>query len=493
MRRALLFRSRADFVATLLQKGRLADMMMQQHFAAQGEKSATVGGDAAMRQRREATKTPAKSNEWLATWCVLPQSRETVRAEAAGGDSARWTLRGSFTAVAPSGEVPASVRLVASTNDGAAVVVAVPMAQSGEKVRSGVSGGGGFRTVVLAEAEGSVVTDAGASVDKFDAERNVLAAAACSEMLGKLEEICALHATHTSRYDALLVRNPAVQKRLSQLACARFGVDALSSYVVDARAEDESIPLVESVALCMYAKRVLAAGVESAREIIYGTETKQAVPHRSKPERLIDYAYARQLFESERYVLSSLDGSTAAQSMRHFAPLLAQSQMSPNASAQNSLMTLLLGGDNGAVRLVAPHMNLRVSTTALENDIAAMLHRIREQKKRDDPLFVMAMAQYAAEVFANVAVVYRTTASLSREDDNAPRDWLLAQAFCAESSARRAMILRDLDISTAARKAVGKLADLNDCKTHPVELMNAEPVRKKTTAGVESAGMKMAN
>ncbi|PBJ74299.1 hypothetical protein BCY84_12801 [Trypanosoma cruzi cruzi] len=502
MRRVLLFRNRVDFVATLLQQGRLADMLMLQHFTSRTPQKPPAGNTAegnsggtkvsvgetsrrALLTRCEVVKAKAMSTpctDWLADaygsgeWCALSESRDMVRVVASDNDPTRVKLRGTFPVLVQEGSSPASVRLAASKENGEALIVTVPLVQSGEKVRSSAIGGG-IRAVTLKEADGSVVSDTATSVDAFAAEQNILSAAVCSGILGKLEEICALHATHTVRYDALLVRNPAVQKRLSQLACARFSLDALSSFVASA-AVDEPMPLVESVALRMHAKHALAIGMGSARDIIHGTAMLKASPHRSKPERLIDYPYAQQLFASERYVLSSLGASSAAETMRHFTPLLMQPQTHMPAGVQGPLASLLLGGKGGNVNLAAPHANLRVSAAFLEKDIAAMLQRIQQQKKRADPLFVMAIAQYAAELFANTAVVYRTTASLTHEDDSAPRDWLLTQAFCADSSARRAKILCEWELSSAARKAIGKAADLNGCTTHPVELMNAEPARK---------------
>ncbi|ESL07134.1 hypothetical protein TRSC58_05183 [Trypanosoma rangeli SC58] len=503
MRRVLLFRNRVDFVATLIQQGRLADMLMLHHFSSQGPQATPAGnaaegssgsgtnvsvaGDArrALLARSEAVRAKAMTLPcmgWLADaygageWCALSESQDMVRAVVSANDPTRATLGGTFLALVQEGRSPASVQLAASKESGEALLLTVPLEQSGEKVCSSIVGGG-LRTVTLKEAEASVVSDAAAAVDAFAAEQNIISAAVCRGILGKLEEICALHATHTTRYDALLVRNPAVQKRLSQLVCARFSLEALSSFVATA-AVDEPLPLVESVALRIHAKHALSAGIRHARDVIHGTAMLKASPHRSKPERLIDYPYARQLFDAEPDVISSLGGSCEAAMRRSFTPLLAHSQAQVPMGVQSSMAAVLVGGSSLSVNLVAPHVNLRVSAASLEEDITTLLQRIQEHKNRTDPLFVKAVAQYSAEVFANTAVVYRATGSLTREDDTAPRDWLLTQAFCADSSARRSAILRDWEVSSVARKAVGKVTDLSGCTTHPVELANTEPVRK---------------
>ncbi|RNF26198.1 oxidoreductase [Trypanosoma conorhini] len=515
MRRVLLSRNRVDFVATLLRQGRLADLLMLQHFSSQrpqepsagnaaeessgggdGAKLSVAGGARrALLAKTEAVRARAMTQPcmgWLADaygageWCALSGAQDTVRAVVGASDPARAKLRGTFLALGQAGSSPVSVRLAASRESGEALLLTLPLEQPGERVRSSVVGVG-IRAVTLNEAEASVVSDTAAAVDAFAAEQNLLSAAVCSGILGKLEEICALHATHTVRYDGLLVRNPAVQKRLSQLACARFSLEALSSFVATVAVE-EPLPLVESVALRMHAKHALSAGIRHAREVIHGTAMLKATPHRSKPERLIDYPYARELFEAELDVIASLGGSCEAASRRYFTPLLAQSEAQVTMGVQSSMAALLVGGGGVSVNLAAPHVNLRVSAVALEEDITTLLQRIQQQEKREDPLFVKAMAQYSAEVFANTAVVYRTTASLTREEDAAPREWLLTQAFCADSRVRRATIIRDWELSMAARRAVGKASDLSGCTTHPVELMNAEPTRKSQAPPKAAAG-----
>ncbi|ORC85136.1 uncharacterized protein TM35_000371090 [Trypanosoma theileri] len=546
MHRVLLARNRVDFVATLLQQGRLADMLMLRHFTAPGtkvsleelkeESSGTPVKETArhaLLKKREAVYAKAMSvpnTAWMSAaatacgtkeeCCALSQSRETVRATVNSSDPTRVTLNGTcFTAVEEK-NLPASLRLAASCENGDAVMLTVPFAQSGERVQS-YAVGGGLRAVQLCGAEGSIVADA-AAVDEFTAEQNVLAAAACSGVLRRLEEICARHATNTARYDALLVRNPAVQKRLSQLASARFGVEALSSFVtghdpamvaadtntnstdstVHHESEKYTPSLVESVALCMFAKHVLAEGVAHAREITRYTELTQKQPHNSKPECCIEYTYAAELFGCERQLLSSMGGGTAMQGMRYIAPLLTQQPHTQQEQGTNPFTNIpelitsyVLGAENSSVRLAAPHVNLQVSTARLEKDISLMLHRIRQHHKqhktqRVDPLFVMAIAQYAAEVFANVAVVYRTTASLSREDPSGPRNWLLAQSFCSESNARRIRVLQEWDLSVSARRALSKAGNLDECTIHPVELMNVEPAKKKATTTTASTSTK---
>ncbi|KAH9599870.1 hypothetical protein LSM04_000100 [Trypanosoma melophagium] len=549
MRRLSLARNRVDFVATLLQQGRLADMLMLRHFTALGTKVSLqelkeeTGGTTVketaghtLLKKREAVYAKAMAvpnTAWLSAaatacgtkeeCCALSQSRDTVQASVNPSDPTRVTLNGTcFTAVEEK-SLPASLRLAASCENGGAVMLTVPFAQSGDKVQS-YAVGGGLRAVQFCKAEASIVGDA-AAVDVFTAEQNVLAAAACGGVLRRLEEICARHATNTVRYDALLVRNPAVQKRLAQLASARFGVEALSSFVTGHDPSIISVPthttdstvveasekytpsLVESVALCMYAKHALAEGLAHAREITHYTALTHTRSHKSKPESPIEYTYAAELFGCERQLLSSIGGGMAMQGMRYIAPLLAQQQQqqqqqqkqqqeqgtSPFGNIQELLTSYVLGAENSTVRLAAPHVNLQVSTARLEKDISLMLHRIRQHHKqqkteRVDPLFVMAISQYTAELFANVAVVYRTTASLSREESNGPRNWLLAQSFCAESTARRTRVLQEWDLSVAARRALGKANNFDECTIHPVELMNAEPVKKKTTATTTTRG-----
>lgn len=63
-------------------------------------------------------------------------------------------------------------------------------------------------------ALGKVLCKPNEAPAEIASKQNVLTAAAYSGILRKLQEVCALHATHSMAYDALLIRNKGIQRRL---------------------------------------------------------------------------------------------------------------------------------------------------------------------------------------------------------------------------------------------------------------------------------------
>lgn len=336
--------------------------------------------------------------------------------------------------------------------------------------------------------------------------QHVLTATAYSAILRKVEEVCALHATNTVRYDALLLRNPATQMRLAQLACFRYGIDCLTDYVVgDPEVEEGEeaeeflnnlsallhMPLVESMALNIYAERALMDGIDGMWEMVRDTPLVKAVPHRSNANKLIDYPYLSQLLNSSKYVLTSSDGTLEEQALTFLTPLLAHggafgSGENGGAGLSGMLQGLigLTGGHSyGGVRLSAPHVNLSGMAKQLELDVAKLLHMISAEKDKTNPMFVICTAQYISEVMANLAVIYRCTAALNvDEEGRGHREWLLAQAFGGSSAMRRQRLLDDYRMSRSAAKVLRKSKDLDNYSTHPIELMNAPPRNSKAAA-----------
>ncbi|KPA73198.1 putative mitochondrial hypothetical protein [Leptomonas pyrrhocoris] len=335
--------------------------------------------------------------------------------------------------------------------------------------------------------------------------QHVLTATAYSAILRKVEEVCALHATNTVRYDALLLRNPAVQMRLAQLACFRYGIDCLTDYVVgDPEVEEGEeaeeffssfsallqMPLIESMALNIYAERALMDSVDGMWEMVRDTPLVKAVPHRSNPEKMIDYPYLAQLLNSSKYVLTASDGSMEEQALAFLSPLLSHGGAFGSGGSGGGLTNLLQGlagltrgHSYGGVRLAAPHVNLAGMARQLEHDVARLLHMISTAKDKTEPMFVICVAQYISEVLANLAVIYRCTAALNvDEDGRGHREWLLAQAFGGSSAVRRQRLLDDYSMSCSAAKVLRKSKDLDNYSTHPVELMNASPRNGKAAA-----------
>ncbi|CCW64531.1 unnamed protein product [Phytomonas sp. EM1] len=311
--------------------------------------------------------------------------------------------------------------------------------------------------------------------------------------------------------------------RLAQLACFRFGVESLAAYVMGdgeafqedgapsgagktsgeggdkkggeqgaglhAAAAEEEFPLFEAVTLNIYAENALMDGLDCAWGILRGFPLSTVRPHRSKPDLLIDYPYVDALLNTSKYFITSMNGSMELQAQEFFGPLLRKSGLYQTASAWlESPLNHLMGMTAAAkVRLSAPHVNLRVMTGALEKDIAHILELVSHQKDLKDPVFIIAVAQYIAEVCANLAVIYRCSASLTvDEEGKGHREWLLAQSFSAASSARRQRILADLRTTHAAASVLQKSEDLDNYSTHPVELMNVRPQGSSSTQAASS-------
>ncbi|KAG8344851.1 hypothetical protein ERJ75_000746000 [Trypanosoma vivax] len=531
-RRATLFRLRADFISTLMQRGQLADMMLFQHFSSiftsvpgkavagatreneksKGDSTAPESLKGEFLEKCEMVRTRAAQTPnvtaWFTNdntareWTALSHSRESVRATPAeGSDGGRMLLNGSLVVIGGEAQRPPNVKLIASKkdNDTEPLLLLLPFTSREGSVRVNALTNGLLR-VELDSAEAFVVASGRSAVDEFTAEQNVLFAAACSGMICRLQEICALHATHASQYDALLIRNQAVQKSLSQMACSQYAVEALQSFVVgcvgnrdespslgeakEAKAmakdakSDSRLPLVETIALYMHAKWALTCAVRQCREILCflprGMEQK-AVPHRSRPDRLIDYTYAQQLLYDEQHILMGLAIGSGAQLEHHIVPLLAESNVTPNMGHSrgdkvSALARHVINSSSNRPRITAAHPYLRLSSDELERDVGDFIQLLggRQREKTSDATFSLMATQYASEIFASVAVLYRATAALGREG-GAPRDWLIAQALCEDSKLRRAQLLRNYKLASAVQRqrSTDPLRT-----THPVELLN---------------------
>lgn len=552
MRALSLLRARRDMAEMLLRQGRLGDVQMLNFFGSQLQHEAAdpaeaaaatskpVAADAATptdaaaaaspsaqeisaRARRAAfdrfharhaavtAKAAKQPLSWLADvygekeWTCTPAEGAPL-AVARTADSKSLTLTGRMVAVGAVGSAAESacvlVRVPEEASDDLAPLVAARLSLSAPGVRvtkipSGLSLELDRATAALLPA---VVAE------EVAAGHHVLFAAACSGILSRLAEIGALHATHAVRYDALLIRNPAVQQRLAQIECARFAVDCLGAYVagdgeleegeVPAAAERLEMPAVEAMLLNYYAEMMLMSGLDDVWEVVRGTPLDKAVPHRSKASLSIDYPYIAELFRLPKRLLSSAHGSKELHAVTTLVPLLRRSRIEAASGAFQNPLPAMLGMSAGRIRLLSPHVNLRMVATVLEKDIQKLLDMIAAQKDREEPAFVLSVAEYMSELMASLAVVYRCSASLNvDEDGKGHREWLLAQAFCASSAARRQTVLADFKMASAANQILRKASDLDNYSTHPLELMNASAQRavkgggatKKTAAKAEEA------
>lgn len=525
MRLGAIFRARTDMVELLLRHGRLADVQMLHFFSAQvaremsaaaavadgvaksvAEEAAAaslVAGDAlaeagvakraaveAFRSRcatvqRLATRSDSPTG-WLreaygdTTWSTPYSCHATLEASSRCDDAETATVSGTATAAGAHGTTPSAVDLVVRLTDHAEPAVAtVSLQQPTGKVSTQMVNG----LLKLTLRHAKVTLKPGVSAKATAATQHILTAAAYAGLLKRLEEVCALHATNTVRYDGLLIRNPAVQMRLSYLACFRFGVESLMAYVIgdgDADSADDnklSLPLMESVALNMYAEAAMMDGLDATWDVVRDVPLCRPVPHKSAPAVTIDYPFVEKLIHTPKYSLTSLDGSMELQAMEFLGPLLADTHLGQTTSPwRESSLYRLLGMSAGRTRLVAPHVNLRLMAGAVENDVAALVHTIATAPDRKDPIFAYTVGQYLSELMANIAVLYRCTASLTADEEGkGHRAWLLTQAFCAASAARRQKIMADYAMSKVADKVLRRAKDLDGYSTHPVELMNAAP------------------
>ncbi|KAG5486813.1 hypothetical protein LSCM4_06278 [Leishmania orientalis] len=434
------------------------------------------------------------------------------KATAAGGEGGEHRQHSSSSATGATHALPKSIRVVLRLQGRADasskyVMASVPLEQPGvveKRLANGVL------HVRLADAE--AVQCESLSAEQVASYQHALTATAYSAILRKVGDICALHATNTVRYDALLIRNPAAQMRLAQLACFRYGIDCLADYVVgdpevvdgdeaagffSSFSERLQIPLIESMMLKIYAERALMDGMDGAWEMVRDTPLVAVVAHRSNPAKMIDYPYLEELLNSPKYLLVSSNGSMEEQSMAFLHPLLSQGRSFGSGASSSctgigsmlqSLIGLTSGHGYGGVRLAAPHVNLAGMARTLERDVASLLNVIASEKAKLEPLFVISVAQYISEVLANLAVIYRCTAALNvDEEGRGHREWLLAQAFGSASAVRRQRIMDDYVMSRAATDGIKKGKSLDHYSTHPVELMNASPRNAKASLTEEMA------
>ncbi|KAG5486161.1 hypothetical protein LSCM1_07278 [Leishmania martiniquensis] len=436
----------------------------------------------------------------------------TAKTAVPSGEGGEHRQHSSSSATAAAHALPTSIRVVLRLEGGEEatpkyVTASVPLEQSGVVTKRLVNG---VLHVHLANAD--AVQCESLSAEQVASYQHVLTATAYSAILRKLGDVCALHATNTTRYDALLLRNPAVQMRLAQLACFRYGIDCLTGYVVgdpEAADGDETaelmssfterleIPLIESMMLKIYAERALMDGMDGAWEVVRDTPLVAAVAHRSNPAKIIDYPYLAELLNSSKYLLVSSNGSMEEQSMALLHPLLshghsfgkgASSSGTGVASMLQSLMGLTSGHGYGGVRLAAPHVNLAGMSKTLERDTSKLLGVLASEKGKLEPTFVICVAQYISEVLANLAVIYRCTAALNADEEGrGHREWLLAQAFGSASAMRRQRIMDDYTMSRAAADVIKKGQSLDHYSTHPVELMNAPPRNAKASSTKKTA------
>uniref|UniRef100_A0A0A9XQL3 tRNA pseudouridine synthase B n=1 Tax=Lygus hesperus TaxID=30085 RepID=A0A0A9XQL3_LYGHE len=91
----------------------------------------------------------------------------------------------------------------------------------------------------------------------------------------------------------------------------------------------------------------------------------------------------------------------------------------------------------GGIQLSAAHGNLRGVAKVVERDFYTLQKLIVTQHtdRYDEPAFIITVSEYLAELFANLAVLYRSTASLNYDEQGrGHREWLLAQAFSTISA-----------------------------------------------------------
>ncbi|KAK7194475.1 hypothetical protein NESM_000364300 [Novymonas esmeraldas] len=560
-------RARTDVVELLVRQGRLADVQLLNFFSAQlnrevaaaATETATAAAAAAAAAAATVTASAGAEAQTCGSrtraWTDLDASTEAVRrlvntespvawlkevfgagdewsssylsaatavaTRASDGDAATLTATGVATAVgsghsstaagAAAPALPKSIRVVLrlESSGGAAtaapqyVTASVPLDQPGVVERTLVQG---VLQVRLSNAKAT--HHASLSAEQVASYQHTLTATAYSAILQRVEEVCALHATHTVRYDSLLIRNPATQMRLAQLACFRYGISCLTDYVVgDRHAADGDaaadlpaqlqLPLVESMTLNVYAERALLDGIDAAWEMVRDTPLVAAVPHRSNAAKKINYPYLSQLFHTPKYLLASSTGSMEEQAMTFLSPVLAQCGHHGGSGGGGDgagvgdllqrVMGLTAGSSYGGVRLAAPHVNLAGVTKALEEDIATLLNMMVSQKDKSEPNFVLCAAQYISEVFASLAVVYRCTAALNiDEEGRGHREWLMAQVFGSASAVRRRRILDDYTMARAASTVIQRSKSLDSYATHPIELMNATP-RKAASSSTSSS------
>ncbi|CAJ1986257.1 protein of unknown function - conserved [Leishmania donovani] len=437
---------------------------------------------------------------------------QTARTTAAGSEGGQHRHHGSSSATTAAHALPKSIRVVLRLEGGEDatpkyVTGCVPLDQPGVVEKKMVNG---MLQVRLNNAD--VAQFESLSVEKVASYQHVLTATAYSAILRKMGEVGALHATNTVRYDALLIRNPAVQMRLAHLACFRYGIDCLTDYVVGDPAvvdgdeaaelissfsEQLQIPLIESMVLKIYAERALMDGMDCMWEMVRDTPLVAAVAHRSNPAKMIDYPYLAELLNAPKYLLTSWNGSMEEQAMAFLHPLLSQAGLFGSGAGGSragiggvlqGLIGLTTGYSYGGVRLAAPHVNLAGMSKTLELDVAKLLNVIASEKGKLEPMFVISVAQYISEVLANLAVIYRCTAALNiDEEGRGHREWLLAQAFGGASAVRRQRIMNDYMMSRAATSLIKKRKSLDNYSTHPIELMNTSP-RNAKTSSMERAG-----
>lgn len=453
--------------------------------------------------------------------------------------------------------------------------------------------------VIHAAAEDDSSVSSEASAERIAAQQHLLHAAAFSGILARVEEICSLHLTQAARFDAILLKNPAMQHRLAQLAAWRFGLDTTVDYLTGyyqaastqavspppsspTTAGRNAAPLLESTVVHLFGQMALTNSLRLAQDILHGTPLHEAVTFDQPPSLgdeppakegdgdtaeettgehnpvvahlkpvTVDYPFIQRLLDTPVEGLTAPNGSMKMQAQQLLAPLIQSSSSSSSSSASSSTAAAsyaasLLGLTSGSaalgLRLNSAHMNLRGIVQRLEKDAAAFLSVVKKHQNASSvphqPVWLSCLGMMMAELFANVAVLHRGSAAITRSEElernllkqeqqqqHAPitpeqknkeapsscdvaepqldalsaeipphREALLADAFHTFSHTRRQALLAELQMAEQALQGMmpGKsskagadasvksaaspvvVASLEDLATHPIELVMAE-------------------
>lgn len=551
--RALLAAASApDFVATLLRSGRVIDIPIRNHFFSSPAAASSLSK--LSQTVRRAAFASAVPSDWRTEafhldgekpsdeWCGALLSAALVRAEPAAEEGGnKWKLTGKSVVCGSEEHAPTSLSLLvfppatsaaaaAAASFAAPVQVTVPVSESNNVTvlqPAEAATSKGLRQVMLTEAEATTSLSSLGGARSAMAQ-HLLASYAISGILQKARKTCALHLICQSRFDGWLLRNPAMQVRLAELAALDYGLDSALQYVssrfaAEDRAEgdaqqnatgDETAGLAEAVTTHTFAQVALRRAMLLVQAMMAGTDLSKALPSSLPSEAVIDYPYLNTLLQATPDMYAAPCGSIRLQTQL----LLQGTQSLPSASASagdssplSSLVNLLSigskpSGSQGSFSAV--HLTFQSAAEEVETDVRKLVAKVKASSATLDAAVLTTVGCLLAEVFASTAALHRGSAALAAREEAAQaqggeeeaaaahaagetqergdecggveplhRCALLSEAFLRFSRDRRVELWKALEMGEEVSKVLEgahkkkTVKSMEDCSTHPIEML----------------------
>jgi len=473
-------------------------------------------------------------------WCGALLSAASVRAEPAAEEGGRkWKLSGKSVVCGSEEHPPTSLSLLvfppaaaADASFTAPVQVTVPVSESNNVTvvqPEETTTSKGLRQVILTEAEATT------SISSLGGARSamaqyLLASYAISGILQKARTTCSLHLVCQSRFDGWLLRNPAMQVRLAELAALDYGLDSVLQYASsrltaeegsaeaalqqDSGTEDDTTGLAEAVVTHTFAQVALRRAVLLVQAMTAGTDLSKALPSSLPSGSVIDYPYLSTLLQSTPDMYTAPCGSIRLQTqllLRGTQSLPSGGAPAGDSSPFSPLVNLLSigskpSGSQGSFSAV--HFTFKSAADDVEMDVRKLVAKVKASSATLDAAVLTTVGCLLGEIFASTATLHRGSAAIAAREEGEQalggeeaaaathaagetlergdecgsveplhRCALLSEAFLRFSKDRRDELWKALEMGEevskvlegAHRKKV--IQSMEDCSTHPIEML----------------------